>query len=125
MKILKNIFRAAVCLCIIASARGAFAWNTDGIIPGTDIAYSGLAVTKQGVSVKLENASGDDVKVSLKLTFFDKYGNAAGYSLFGLREIEAGGSAEISNNYLTGKWKPCRDAARLEFEKMTYEPIYD
>jgi hypothetical protein len=82
-------------------------------------------VSKSGVSVRLANTSGYDVRVSLKLTFFDGYGNSIGHSVFGLREISAGEPVEISGNYLSGKWKECRDAAKISFVKMTYEPIYE
>jgi len=108
----------------LITAGVACAWNTDGEIPGTDIEYSGLSVTKNGVGVKLTNASGYDVKISLKLTFYDNNGNSMGYSIFGLREIGADGYADISNNYLNGKWKLCKDAPRIDFSRMTYEPIY-
>lgn len=102
----------------------ALGWDAEGVIYGTDIEYSGLVVSKSGVAVKLTNTSNTDVKVSLKLTFYDRNGNSRGYSIFGLREIQAGSHADISRNYLNGKWKECRDAVRMEFVKMTYEPIY-
>jgi len=100
------------------------AWQADGIIPLTEIEYSGLSVSRSGVSVKLTNTSAADVKVSLRLAFLDREGNTIGYSLFGLREIEAGGYAAFSNNYLNGNWRACRDASRMNFSRMTYEPIY-
>jgi hypothetical protein len=105
-------------------AGSLWAWEANGAIPGTDIEFSNLEVSKKGVAVRLANTSSDDVKVSLKLTFYDRNGNALGYSLFGLREIPAGAYSDISGNYLNGKWKPCRDSQRIEFAKMTYEPIY-
>jgi hypothetical protein len=109
---------------VLSAADCAQAWSSDGVISGTDLEYSGLSVTKKGVSVRLTNTSGDDVKVSLKLTFYDVNGSSLGYSIFGLREIGARQQVEVSDNYLTGKWKPCRDSQRMEFLKMTYEPIY-
>jgi hypothetical protein len=109
---------------ILIIAGTSYAWTTDGVIPGTDIKYSGMSVTKNGVNVKLTNVSDNDVKISLKLTFYDANGNSVGYSLFGLREIYAGGYADVSNNFLNGKWKQCRDSQRMGFSKMTYEPIY-
>ena len=105
-------------------ASAASVWDADGVIPGTDIEYSGLSVTRSGVSVKLTNTSADDVKVSLRLTFFDRSGNSIGYSLFGLREIWAENFVTISNNYLNGNWRACRDAPRIDFARMTYELIY-
>ena len=102
----------------------AFAWEANGVIPGTEIEYSGLAISRQGVSVKLTNTSTDDVKVSLRLTFFDRTGNSLGYSLFGLREIRAGDSVTVSNNYLNGNWRACRNASRIGFARMTYDYIY-
>jgi hypothetical protein len=123
---MKKIFLAITMAAVFfASAKAVFAWDAEGLVPGTDIRYSGLAVSKGGVAVKLTNTSGDDVKVSLKLTFFDANGNSIGYTIFGLREIYANSSADISGNHLSGKWKPCRDSARIDFSKMTYEPIYE
>ncbi|MDR3280528.1 MAG: hypothetical protein LBT23_08445 [Synergistaceae bacterium] len=122
---MKKIFMAILIVSFaFIIARAASAWPAEGVIYGADIEYSGMSVTKNGVSVKLTNTSGNDVKVSLKLTFYDTKGNSLGYSIFGLREIAAGGYADISNNHLNGKWKPCRDAQRIDFSKMTYEPLY-
>jgi hypothetical protein len=112
-------------LSVFATAAAVCAWNADGVIPGTDISYSGLTVSRNGVAVKLTNNSGYDVRVSLKLTFVNEDGNADGYALFGLRTIPAGSEIGISRNYLTGNWRSCRKSARIIFEKMTYEPIYD
>jgi hypothetical protein len=121
----KIICLAVLILSVFAAADAVFAWNAEGVIPGTEISYSGMTVSKDGVAVKLTNNSGNDARVSLKLTFFDKDGNGAGYSLFGLRVIAAGSEVEISRNYLTGKWKSCKNSERIVFEKMTYELIYD
>ena len=123
---MRRFFLASLAtLIILTSASALFAWEADGGVPGTEIEYSGLGVSKDGVSVKLTNASTGDVKVSLKLRFFDAGGNEIGYSIFGLREIPAGDSVEISGNHLSGRWKPCRDAARMNFSRMTYETIYE
>ena len=118
-------FILILTLWIAVSGTVASAWTADGVIPGTEIEYSELSVSKSGVSVKLTNTSAYDVKVSLKLTFLDREGNSLGYAIFGLREMEAGDSVTISNNYLNGNWKTCRDSARMDFSRMTYEPIYD
>ena len=115
------IFAAA----ITASHAATPSWEADGVIPGTEIEYSGLSVTRSGVSVKLTNTSFFDVKVSLRLTFFDRNGNSLGYSLFGLREIWAESSVNITNNFLNGNWRACRDAPRMDFVRMTYEYLYD
>ena len=70
---MKKFLAAAVAVSVILiSASAVFAWGAEGVIPGTDIEYSGLSVAKNGVSVKLTNTSNYDVKASLKLTFFDK-----------------------------------------------------
>ncbi|MDR1510091.1 MAG: hypothetical protein LBS53_10665 [Synergistaceae bacterium] len=122
---MKKISCAVLGIILTLSVSGAaLGWDTEGVIYGTDIEYSGLVVSKSGVAVKLTNTSNTDVKVSLKLTFYGRNGSSLGYSIFGLREIQAGSYADISKNYLNGKWKECRDAARMEFVKMTYEPIY-
>jgi uncharacterized protein YxeA len=122
---MKKIFYLLLLLSLILLTEEAlFAWEADGIIPGTDITFSNLALSKNGVSVKLVNSSSDDVRVSLKLSFYNNNGNTIGYSLFGVREIAAGASAEISGNHLSGKWKQCKEAQRTEFLKMTYEPLY-
>ena len=112
-------------MTVAISHATAFAWEVDGVIPGTEIEYSGLSVSRSGVSVKLTNSSPGDVKVSLRLTFLDREGNSLGYTIFGLREIWAGNSVTITNNYLNGNWRACRDAPRINFAAMTYEPIYD
>jgi hypothetical protein len=122
---MKKITCAALAMLLILMSCGTIlGWDAEGVIYGTDIEYSGLSVTKSGVAVKLTNISDTDVKLSLKLTFSDRNGNSLGYAIFGLREIKARSYANISKNYLNGKWKECRDAARMEFVKMTYEPIY-
>ena len=112
-------------MVITVSHTAAFAWDAEGVIAGTGIEYTGLSVTRSGVSVKLTNTSPFDVKVSLRLTFLDRDGNTVGYTIFGLREIWAGNSVTISNNYLNGNWRACRDAPRMNFSRMTYEYLYD
>ena len=86
----KIICIAIAVLSVLVTAAVSCAWNADGVIPGTEISYSGLTVSKDGVAVKLTNNSVSDVRVSLKLTFFNADGNADGYALFGLRTIAAG-----------------------------------
>jgi hypothetical protein len=124
-KDMKKFFYLILLISLILLTDDALlAWEADGLIPGTDITFSNLTVSKNGVAVKLLNSSSDDVRVSLKLSFYDRNGNIIGYSLFGVRDIAAGAMAEISGNHLSGKWKQCRDAERTEFLKMTYEPLY-
>ncbi|MDR1472860.1 MAG: hypothetical protein LBS75_10105 [Synergistaceae bacterium] len=120
----KLFFLVMVVLCLIASCTVLAAWDAAGTIFGTDVEFSSLEVSKGGVKVRLLNKSGYDVKISLKLTFSDSEGNSIGYSLFGLREIPAESYVDISGNYLNGNWKKCRDARRMEWQRMTYEPIY-
>lgn len=112
---------AAISLLSFASWAGA--WEAQGTIFGTDIEYSLLSLSKDGVRVRLTNAYDTDVKVSLRLTFYDSTGNTLGYSLFGLREIPGNAYADVSNNYLNGNWRTCRDAPRIEWQKMTYEAV--
>ena len=112
-------------MAIPASHAATPSWETEGVIPGTEIEYSGLSITRSGVSVKLTNTSAYDVKVSLRLTFFSRDGNSIGYSLFGLREIWAENSVNITNNFLNGNWRACRDSPRMNFTSMTYEYLYD
>jgi hypothetical protein len=121
----KTICIVTAVLSILVTAAAACAWGTDGVIPGTDISYSGLTVSRDGIAVKLINNSGYDIRTSLKLTFFNANGNTDGYALFGVRTIAAGAEADISRNYLTGNWRSCGKSAKIIFEKMTYEPIYD
>jgi uncharacterized protein YcfL len=122
---MKKFFSLAVALMLLIPCTGcAFAWENTGAINGTDIEYSEMSVSKGGVDVRLTNTSAADVKVSLKVSFFDKEGNSIGHSIVGLREIQAGASVGISGNYLTGNWRQCRDARRMTWEKMTYELIY-
>jgi hypothetical protein len=106
------------------TAHLSFAFGATGLIQGTEIEFSDLQVSKGGVSVKLSNVSQTDVKVSLGVTFHDAAGNEVGHSLFGLREIQAGRTVDISANHLTGKWRDCREAPRAEWRKMTYEYLY-
>lgn len=125
MRKLKALMPAALALCILlASAPLAIAWEANGILPGTDVEYTNLTVTKRGVSVRLQNMDDYPVKLSLRLSFFDRSGNTLGYSLFGLREIRSGKYIEFTNNHLSGSWKPCRDAARMEWKCLTHEVIY-
>lgn len=124
MKKMNGLFATIVSLCILlAFAAGADAWDAQGMIYGTDIEYSLLTLSKNGVRVRLTNTYETDVKLSLRLTFYDRTGNTLGYSLFGLREIPGESYVDISSNYLNGNWRACRDAARIEWQRMTYEPI--
>lgn len=109
---------------VLVAAVCASAWENSGVVHGTGVEYSNLAVSKSGVNVTLTNTEEFPVKISLRLNFYDRNGNSIGYSLFGLREIEAGGKKEIVGNYLNGKWKTCRDAFRMEWQKMTYDVLY-
>jgi hypothetical protein len=121
----KTICIVTAVLSVFLTAAVVCAWNADGVIPGTDITYSELTVSRDGVAVKLTNNLNYDVKVSLKLTFFNADGNTDGYALFGLRTIPAETEIAVSRNYLSGKWKTCNKSVRIIFEKMTYEPIYN
>jgi hypothetical protein len=109
---------------IFATCGVLAAWDANGIIPGSDVEFSSLAVSKSGVNVRLTNKSEYDVKISLKLIFRDGGANDIGYSILGLREIPAGSYSDISGNYLNGNWRNCRGAERLVWQLMTYEPIY-
>ena len=120
-----GIFMALIFATGVKASYAAPVWPAEGVISGTDIEYAGLSVSAGGVSVRLTNTAGHDVKVSLRLTFLDRNGNTLGYSIFGLREIYAGRYVSISNNHLNGSWRTCRDAPRMVFSSMTYEPIYD
>lgn len=122
MKKFAAVFAAVITMI---SACASFAYETVGIVPGTSVEYSGLAITKSGVNVMLTNKETSPVKVSLRLSFYDRNGNRLGYSLFGLRELDGdGGSSSVTSNYLNGKWKECKDAFRVEWEKMTFEILY-
>lgn len=102
----------------------AFAWEKEGKIATTELAFSELEVNKKGVNVKLTNTSHTAIKASLKLTFFDERGNTIGYTLFGLREIAGDSYINIAENFLNGNWKKCRDSYRAEWQPMTYELVY-
>ena len=124
MKKMKRLFTAGLTLSILlVLVAGAYAWEAQGMIYGTDIEYSMLELSKNGVRVRLANTYDTGVRLSLRLAFYDRTGNTIGYSLFGLREIPGGAYVDISGNYLNGNWRACRDAARIEWQKMTYEPI--
>jgi hypothetical protein len=121
----QKIFFASVCAAaLLIFATGAIAWEASGTIPGTEIEFSNLQVTKKGLTVRLINSANSDVKVSLEVSFIDRTGNGIGHSIFGLREIQAGTYVDISGNYLSGAWKACKDAPRMEWRKMTYEYLY-
>ena len=122
---MKKICLFLCCLAIVIfSVAPLHAWDTQGKIYGTDVEYSNLAITKQGVDVKFTNTYSSDVKISLRLNFYDRTGNLLGYSLFGLREIPAEAYVDIGANYLNGNWRKCRDATRLEWQRLTYEILY-
>lgn len=116
------ILLAAVMLLACASL--ARAWETEGALPATELAFSGLEVSREGVAVRLTNTSHRAVKISSRITFYDERGNTVGYALFGLREIPAGSYVNISGNHLTGNWRHCRDAHRMVWEPLTYELVY-
>ena len=121
---MKKFFAAIASLTILLLfAAGASAWEAQGAIHGTDIEYSMLELSKNGVRVRLTNTYETGVKLSLRLTFYDRTGNTIGYSLFGLREIPGDAYVDIGGNYLNGNWRTCRDAARIEWQRMTYEPL--
>jgi hypothetical protein len=120
----KVLIAALLISAAVMMAAPAWSWDAGGKIYGTELEYSGLAVTKNGVEVRLTNSSDTDVKVSLKIVFYDNGGNSIGYTIFAVREIPGGSFVDISRNYLNGKWKPCRDAPRMEWQRMTYELLY-
>ena len=64
------------------------------------------------------------MKISSRLTFYDKNMDKVGYALFGLREILPGESAEFFNCHITGDWKKCKAANKSIWETMTYEQVY-
>lgn len=115
-------------LLLFLTAIYAFAaesnWATSGTIPGTELAFTDLSVTKQGLSVRVTNNSLDPVKVSLRISFFDNQGNNIGHSVIALREVPAEAFFDVTNNYINGNWKACRDSHRMEFRHMTYEVLY-
>jgi hypothetical protein len=106
---------------IMACTGLAFAWEESGVILGTEIEFSGMNVSREGVGVRLTNVSGSDIKVSLRVEFLSRDGNVLGYSLIGLRTILAGAYAEISGNHLSGNWRECKNAPRMKWRRMTYE----
>ena len=110
--------------CIAEAAATAPAWSTEGLLAGTEIAYSGLTVNKSGVNVKFVNTSHTKMKISARLTFYDKNMDKVGYCLFGLREIPGGENAEFYNVHITGEWKKCKSANKTVWETMTYEQVY-
>ena len=117
--------RLFLCLALaMFSVTTAHAWEAQGKIYGTDVEYSNLAITRNGVDVKFTNTYDSDVKISLRLNFYDRTGNLLGYSIFGLREIPAETYVDINGNYLNGNWRHCRDAAKMEWQRMTYEILY-
>jgi hypothetical protein len=120
-------YLAALCVAVfflIGTAKGLLAWDESGTVPGTGVKFSGFAVSKKGISVRFVNTSGYDVKISLQRIFYDRNGNRVGHSIFGLREMPEGASVDYADNYLTGNWKECKNAQRIEWQKMTYEYIY-
>ena len=124
MKKMKKNFLLLCLTSALLFAAAAHAWDAQGKIYGTDIAYSNLTVTKNGVDVKFTNTFHSDVKISLRLNFYDRSGNLLGYSLFGLREIPAETYVDVGGNYLNGNWRKCRDATRIEWQRLTYEILY-
>jgi hypothetical protein len=126
MKIQLKIFAALCAAMILAAGAASYAgaWEKSGRIPGTEIEFSNLEISKDGVSVRLENTSGSDVKVSLTLYFRDKQGNSVGYSIFAVREIPDGGYVDAAGNYLSGSLRECRTAHKIEWKRMTYEYLY-
>ncbi|GHV29851.1 hypothetical protein FACS1894167_09740 [Synergistales bacterium] len=122
---INNLVFAVILSVFLLSAPVAVpAWEKGGKIYDTDLEYADLNLSKAGLAVRINNPSTDDVKVSLRLSFFDRNSNKIGYSIIGLREIPAGSFAEVSGNYISGKWKECSKAERLLWEKMTYEILY-
>jgi hypothetical protein len=122
-----NKISAAICaaaLIVAGAASSAGAWEKSGRIPGTEIEFSNLEVSKEGVSLRLENTSVSDVRVSLTLYFRDREGNSVGYSIFAVREIPGGGYADVAGNYLSGSLHECRIAHKIEWKRMTYEYLY-
>lgn len=119
---LKKIILAIICLLLFASL--AHAWGKEGVIPATELEFAELTVNRRGVSVRLINASHTPIKTSLKLTFSDNRGNAVGYAVFGLREIEGNSYVNIAETHLSGNWKKCLEAYRAEWQPMTYELVY-
>lgn len=96
-----------------------------GMLPGTDIGYSNFSVSKSGITIRFTNTFNVDAKFSARVTFYDRNGNTLGYSVFGLREIPGESSIDIAGNHLSGDWKKCKRADRVDWQPMTYEVLYE
>jgi len=120
---IKLAIPVVVCLALFAAT--AYAWEKNGIIPGTELAFEELGITKKGVSVRLVNTSHTPIRVSMRLNFYDERANSLGYTILGLREIPPGSYVNIAENHLNGSWRKCREAYRAEWRPMTYELVYE
>ena len=108
--------------CLPAISHGE---ETQGMLPGTDIAYTEFSVSKSGVAVRFINTYYVDTKFSAKVVFYDQGGNTLGHSIFALRTLPAEGWVDLANNHISGDWKKCKRAARVEWQTLTHEILYD
>lgn len=120
------VMMSMLMIAVVFTAISGYAWalEKEGVIASTELTFSELEITKKGVSVRISNTSGTTIRTSLRLSFFDSYGNSLGYTIFGLREISGDTFVNISENSLSGNWKQCRDAYRMVWSAMTYDLLY-
>ena len=101
----------AALLIILCFASIAAAFGKKGVIPeGDPIAYKGLRVTQEGVSLILINKGDKPVVFNAALTFVDKLRKDVGDTYIDKTTIEPHGEAVLKDDY-----KACKGAETIRW----------
>ena len=112
----------AALLIVLCVATMAFAFGKKGVVPGVDaIAYKGLKIADDGVSLILKNNSDKSVTFEAALTFVDAKRREVGDTYISKTVIEPNGEAVLRGLYLKGDPKVCRKAETLRWTVYTNE----
>lgn len=111
---MKKIISALLIILCLASC--AFAFSKKGVIPqGDPIAYKGLKITDEGVSLVLVNRSDKAVTINAALTFLDARRREQGDIYIEKTTIAPEGEAVFRDLFLKGDAKACRKAESLRW----------
>lgn len=109
-------FTAALLIILLVAAPAFAAFSKKGYVPNGDpIAYRGLKVTQDGVSIIIRNKGERDVVFSAAILFLNKRHKELGDVYIARTEIPAGGEAAFKDLHLKGNFEECRKAESLRW----------
>lgn len=107
---------AALLILLLVAAPAFAAFGRKGYVPNADpVAYRGLKVTEDGVSIIMRNKGERPVVFSAALVFLNERRKELGDVYIVETTIEAGGEAVFKDLYLKGNYEECRKADSLRW----------